>query len=261
MHKLILLFSFLFVGISGIYAQFDEGTSKIELYDMASDMNVYGYMLVKDKLYLINNIEKDDAAQEFDFAMAKIEENLSTIDMEETNPKVKEKLRNLKSFWYKFNQNVTQKMNNKDFRSVSYDVNNWDRLTSDLLEAMKAQYDLPLEKLQGYNDIQYFRKLIQKISMSYLANYLKLSKNFSHEYQNNIQEADAFIKEKTGDLLNDPVTGNIITDLIVDWNFLRANLLHPTQKNPKTIFALSVSIDYHLRMIKERLIQKMVDTF
>ncbi len=261
MHKLILLFSFLFIGISGIYAQFDEGTSKIELYDMASDMNVYGYMLVKDKLYLINNIEKEDAAQEFDFAMAKIEENLSTIDMEETNPKIKEKLKSLKSFWYKFNQSATRKMNNKDFRSVSYDVNNWDRLTSDLLEAMKAEYDLPLEQLQRYNNIQYFRKLIQKISMSYLANYLHLSKNFSHEYQNNIQEADAFIKEKTSALLNDPVMGNIITDLIVDWNFLRANLLHEKQKNPKTIFALSVSIDYHLRMIKERLIQKMVDTF
>ncbi len=252
---------FLIIGTFGIYAQFDEGTSKVELYNMASDMNVYGYMLVKDKLFLINNIEKEESGQEFDFAMAKIEENLSTIDMEEDNPKVKERLKNLKSFWYKFNQNVTQRMNNKDFRSVSYDVNNWDRLTSDLLESMKVAYDIPADQFKTYNDIQYLRKLIQKISMSYLANYLNLSKSFSHEYRNNIQEADAFIKEETSDLLNDPLTGDIITGLIVDWNFMRANLLHTTQRNPKTIFALSVSIDYHLRVIKERLIQKMVNTF
>ncbi len=259
MKKNLLTF-FLMASLS-IFAQFEEDIPKIKLYDMAADMNVYGYTLVKDKLFLINNIMKDDAAQEFDFAMAKIEENIANIDMTVKDPKVKERLKSLKAFWYKFNQKVTQNMNNDDFKAISYDINNWDRLTSDLMESMKTVYDLPLDKLTLYNDIQYFRKLIQKISMSYLANYKHLSKSLMHEYQKNIQKAEGFIKNKSDQILNDPVAGKYILEVIVDWNFLKSNLQHPTQKNPKTIFMLSVSIDYHLRQIKNRFVQKMIDTF
>ncbi len=259
MKKTILSF-FLLISLS-MWGQFEEDTPKLKLYDMAADMNVYGYTLVKDKLFLINNIMKEDAAQEFDFAMAKIEENLTNIDMSVSNPKIKNQLKNIKAFWYKFNQKVTQNMNNEDFKSISYDVNNWDRLTSDLMESMKTVYDLPLQNLTLYNDVQYFRKLIQKISMSYLANYLHLSKSLMHEYQKNIQKAESFIRDNSDKILNDPVAGNYILQVIVDWNFLKSNLEHPTQKNPKTIFMLSVSIDYHLRQIKNRFIQKMVNTF
>jgi len=255
------LLTFFLMASLNIFAQFEEDIPKIKLYDMAADMNVYGYTLVKDKLFLINNIMKDDAAQEFDFAMAKIEEYLATIDMAEENPKVKEHLKAIKAFWYKFNQKVTQNMNNEDFKAISYDINNWDRLTSDLMESMKTVYDLPLNKLNLYNDVQYFRKLIQKISMSYLANFKHLSKSLMHEYKKNIEQAEKFIRNNSDKILNDTVAGSYILEVIVDWNFLKSNLQHPTQKNPQTIFMLSVSIDYHLRQIKNRFVQKMLDTF
>ncbi len=254
-------FILLFLASIPSFSQFDDDVSKAQLFDMASDMRVYGYTLVKDKLFLINNLMKKDAAQEFDYAMSKIEESLSTIDMDEDNANIKKRLKAVKEFWYKFNQNVTKNMNNKDFRAVSFDINNWNRLTSDLLEAMKANYDLPLDKMSVYFDTQDFRVLLQKITTSYLANYLSLSKSFMHAYQKNISDADNFIKNKSNKLLNNPVSSRLMTEVIVDWGFMRENLTNKKQRNPKTIFMLSISSDYHLRELKTRYLQQFIDKF
>ncbi len=259
-HKRYLLIVSLLISFLSS-AQFDDEVSKTELYDKAVDMGVYAQMLAKDKLYLINNVKKDQAGKEMDYAIAKISENLSEIDLNEEDPKLINQLKNVKKVWAKLNLKVTQNLNHKEFTSLYFEVNTFDRLLSDLVEKMKVVYDLPSEKLEKYDQIQKLRKLIQKISLSYYANYLGLSKSFMHEYKKNIASVDNFIKEKSNLFLNDPVAEKQFADVIIDWNFYRANLLHENAKNPKTIFSLSTSIDYKLRNIKERYIKSLNKNF
>jgi len=242
-------------------AQFDDDVSKTELYDKAVDMGIYAQMLAKDKLYLINNLKKEQAGKELDYAIAKISENLSDIDLNEEDTRITNLLKNVKLVWTKLNLKVTQNLNQKEFTSVYFEVNTFDRLLSDLVEKMRVSYDLPSEELEKYNEIQKLRKLIQKISLSYYANYLGLSKSFMHEYQKNIASVDSFIKQKSNLFLNDPIADKEFSDVIIDWNFYRANLLHQNAKNPKTIFSLSTTIDYKLRNIKDQYIKSLSNNF
>jgi len=243
------------------FSQFDDEVSKTQLYDKAVDMEIYVQMLAKDKLYLINNLRKKQAGTELDYALAKMSENLSDIDLNEENPKITNQLEQVKKVWAKFNLKVTQNLTPKEFTNLYFEVNTFDHLLADLVEKMKINYQLPQKEIKNYDAVQQLRKLIQKISLSYYADYLGLSKSFSHEYKKNIESVDTFIKQKSNIFLNDPVAEKQFSDVILDWNFLRANLLHQQIKNPKTIFSLSTTIDYKLNTIKDNYINKLNQGF
>ncbi|HFX17799.1 MAG TPA: hypothetical protein ENK64_01490 [Flavobacteriales bacterium] len=255
----LMILSLLFPLLS--IAQFDSDTPKIILYDNAMDIGVYTQMVAKDKLYLIYNLQKEEAGQELDYAMAMIAENLSNIDLNEENPQIVDKLRKIKEVWHKLSNTLTLNLTPKEFTNLFFEINTFDRLVSDLIIKMREVYTLPSEKLENYNDIQHLRKAIQKINLSYYANYLGLSKSFMHEYQKNIAKVNAFVKEKSNQFLNDPVAGKYFSDVIVDWNFLKANLLKADAKNPKTVFSLVASIDYKLRIIKNAYIENLSKDF
>jgi len=254
-----LIISLLFLQIS--QAQFDEDISKTQLYDKAVDMGVYVQTLAKDKLYLITNLRKKQAGKELDYALAKISENLDDIDLNEENQKIIEPVKKIKKIWIKFNAKITQQLSPNEFTNLYFEANTFDRLLSDLVEKMKINYQLPQQEINKYNAIQNLRKLIQKISISYYANHLGLNKSFLHEYKKNIESVDRYIKEKSNKFLNDPVAGNDFSDVILDWNFFRSNLLNPQIQNPKTIFSLSTSIDYKLKTIKDKYIEKLNQQF
>ncbi len=242
-------------------AQFDDDVSKIALYDNAKDMEVYTQMIAKDKLYLIYNLKKEQASKELDYAMAMISENLSNIDLNEDNPQLIDKLKKLKDVWAKLNNRLTQNLTPQEFTNLFFEVNTFDRLISDLVIKMREVYPLPLQDLQKYDDIQNLRKSVQKINLSYYANFLGLSKSFMHEYQKNIASVNKFIKEKSNIFLNDPVAGKHFSDVIIDWNFLRANLLDGNAKNPKTVFSLVTAIDFKLKNIKDAYIKNLLKDF
>jgi Fe-S cluster assembly iron-binding protein IscA len=126
---------------------------------------------------------------------------------------------------------------------------------------MVIAYKINTNKFDNYIQLQKFRTLIQKISLSYFANHLGLSKSYLHQYKKNIEEIDTFIKEKSNIFLNDPIAGKYFSNIIVDWNFYRSNLLHKTLQTPKTVYILSTSIDYKLTKIKENYIENLNDTF
>jgi hypothetical protein len=256
---LILFFGITFSILSN--AQFDDEISKTQLYDKATDMEIYVQMLAKDKLYLINNLNKEQAGKELDYALAKMAENISDLDLNIDNPKIIEQLKNAKKIWNKFNLKITQNLSLKEFTNLYFEVNTFDRQLSDLVEKMKINYQLPEKSISKYDEIQKLRKLIQKISISYYADFLGLSKSFSHEYKKNIENVDKFIKQQSNLFLNDPVSGKLFSDVIIDWNFFRSNIFHQTIKNPKTIFSLSTAIDYKLKEIKNRYIQKLNQGF
>jgi len=255
----IFTLGLLFFQIS--HAQFDEELSESQLYDKAVDIRVYVQMLAKDKLYLINNTNKEQAAVELDYALAKMAENISDIDLNNENENIKNQLKSIKQVWRNFSKKATQNLTNKEFTALYFQVNTFDRLIIDLAEKMKVNYQLNLSKMESYNDIQMLRILIQKISISYYANHLGLSKSFLHEYQKNIKSVDDFIKKNSNKFLNDPVSAGIFSDIIIDWNFFRANILHTKQQNPKTIFSLSTTMDYKLKMIKNKYIKALNSDF
>ncbi len=247
------VFILLFLVSFSSFSQFDDEVSKIQLFDMASDMKAYGYTIVKDKIFLINNIEKKLSANELDYALAKVEEYLVIMDMNIKDSEVKKRLRSVKTFWFKFNQKVTNNMLNSDFSNINFEINNWDRLVSDLQEAMKSKYKLPLDYLKIYDEIQLFRILINKTSTSYLANLLKLNKSLIHEYQKNINQSEDFIKRNSNKILNNVISGQYFPEIILDWNFYKKNL-YSKINHPKTVFVLSISIDYHLKLLKDKYI-------
>jgi len=243
-------------------AQFDDDdVSKLSLYDNAKDIEVYAQMAAKDKLYLIYNLKKEQAGKELDYALAMISENLSNIDLNEENPVIVAQLKKIKDVWMKLSNKFTENLSPKEFTNLFFEVNTFDRLISDLVEKMKEIYDLPTEKLSNYDDIQNLRKAIHKINLSYYADALGLSQSFMHEYQKNIKYVNNFVKNKSNHFLNDSVAGRVFSDIIIDWNFLRANLLHPTMKNPKTVFSLVTSIDFKLKNIKEKYIENLTKDF
>ncbi len=260
MNKYLLILFGLLSTITG-NAQFDDDEPKVVLYDNAKDMEVYTQMVAKDKLYLIYNLKKEQASKELDYAMAMISENLSSIDLNETNPQIVKKLKKIKEVWIKLNAKLTQNLTPREFTNLFFEVNTYERLISDLVAKMREIYNLPDEKIAKYDDIQNLRVAIQKINLSYYANYLGLSKSFMHEYQKNITHVNQFIKEKSNVFLNDPVAGKLFADVIIDWNFLRANLFSEQSKNPKTVFSLVTAIDFKLKTIKERYIENLTQDF
>jgi len=253
--KYILILSLLFPLLS--FSQYDDEVSKLELFDKAVDLSVYAQTIAKDKLYLVNNLKKATAAKELDFVLAKFDENLGDIDINVSNTNVRVRIEALKTFWQKFGLTATEIQNFKDFTSFYYQVNTLDRLVSDLVESMKAAYDLPIEKLEKYIGGQHFRKLIQKITMSYYANFLGLSKSYMHAYNKNIEEINKFVKDNSNEFLNDPIAGKYFADIILDWNFFKTNLQNKKLKMPKTVFSLSVSMDYKLWLIKRNYIKQL----
>ena len=244
-----------------INAQFDDDIPKITLYDNAIDIQVYTQMVAKDKLYLIYNLKKEQAGKELDYAMAMISENLSNIDINEDNKQIVDKLKKIKDVWFKLNNKLTQNLLPKEFTNLFFEINTFDRLVSDMVVKMREVYDLPEKNLDKYNDIQNLRRLIQKINLSYYANYLGLSKSFQHEYQKNIESVNQFLKSKSNEFLNDSVAGQSFADIIVDWNFLKANLLSQIVKNPKTVFSLVTAIDFKLKNIKNAYIKEWLRDF
>lgn len=249
----------LLVAVIGIQsnAQFDDSVSKLKLYDDALDMGVYAQMLAKDKLYVIKNLKKEQATKEIDYALAKINENINEIDLEVTTPQVRKNVDRIKEFLLKFDNKSTRVMSSSDFSNLYFEINILDKLISDLDESMFVAYNLNANSIQNYKDIQELRELIQKISVSYYAKLLNLNKSFLHDYQNNIKKINDFIADKSNAFLNDPIIGKYFPDFILDWNFLKANLKSTKYKNPKTIFSMSVSIDYHLKQIKDAYFNKL----
>ncbi len=244
-----------------LQAQFEDDLPKMILYDNAVDIQVYIQMAAKDKLYLINNLKKEQAGKELDYTMAIISENLSNIDLNEENEQIVAKLKEIKEVWYKLSKKLTQTLSPGDFNNLFFEVNTFDRLISDLVEKMREKYDLPDKNLNKYNDIQNLRRLIQKINLSYYANYLGLSKSFQHEYQKNIASVNEFIKSKSNIFLNDAIAGENFADIIVDWNFLKANLLSKISKNPKTVLSLVMSMDFKLKNIKNAYVEQWKKDF
>ena len=244
-----------------INAQFDDNIPKIALYDNAIDIQVYTQMVAKDKLYLIYNLKKEQAGKELDYAMAMISENLSNIDINEDNEQIVDKLKKIKDVWFKLNNKLTQNLIPKEFTNLFFEINTFDRLVSDMVIKMREVYTLPENNLNKYNDIQNLRRLIQKINLSYYANYLGLNKSFQHEYQKNIESVNQFLKSKSNMFLNDPIAGQYFADIIVDWNFLKANLLSKMVKNPKTVFSLVTTIDFKLKNIKNAYIKEWLRDF
>jgi len=259
--KNILLIILSLIIVQQSYSQFDDEMSKTELYDKAVDLEVYVQMLAKDKLYLIDNIFKKQASKEFDYALAKISENINDLDLNITDPDVRTLMKSAKKVWKKLHQKILENINVKDFAALYFNINTFERLISDMANKMEVRYQLHASEMENYNDIQTLRKLIQKITISYYANAIGLNKSFMHEYQKNIKNVDEFIKENSNKFLNDPISGNVFSDIIIDWNFFRSNVLHTKQHNPKTVFSLSTTIDYKLKTIKDRYIQKMNDNF
>ncbi len=260
MNKIFLiLFAIMFPAL--INAQFDDDLPKIALYDNAIDIQIYTQMVAKDKLYLIYNLKKEQAGKELDFAMAMISENLSNIDINESNEQIVSKLKKIKDVWFKLNNKLTQTLTPKEFTNLFFEINTFDRLVSDMVIKMREVYDLPEKNINKYNDIQNLRRLIQKINLSYYANYLGLSKSFQHEYKKNIESVNQFLKTKSNTFLNDPVAGQSFADIIVDWNFLKANLLSQMVKNPKTVFSLVTAIDFKLKNIKNAYIKEWLRDF
>jgi len=243
-------------------AQFDDDdVSKLSLYNNAKDIEIYAQMAAKDKLYLIYNLKKEQAGKELDYALAMISENLTNIDLNEDNPVIVSKLKKIKKVWMKLSSKFTQNLSPKEFTNLFFEVNTFDRLISDLVEKMKEIYDLPSDKLSNYNDIQNLRKAIQKINLSYYADALGLSKSFTHEYQKNIKNVNDFVKNKSNHFLNDSVAGPVFSDIIIDWNFLKTNLLNSDLKNPRTVFSLATSIDFKLKNIKNKYIKNLTKDF
>ena len=234
-----------------LQAQFDDDDlPKTTLYDNAIDVRVYTQMAAKDKLYLIYNLKKNHAAKEMDYALAMISEYLSNIDLNEEDEQILLRLKKIKEVWFKLNNKLTQTLTPTEFTNLFFEVNTFDRLISGLIEKMREVYDLPKKNLDKYNDIQGLRQLIQKINLSYYASYLGLSKSFQHEYQKNISNVSQFIKKKSNEFLNDPVAEENFSAIIVDWNFLKTNLLSKTSKNPKTVLSLVTAMDFKLKYIK-----------
>ncbi len=255
-NKYLIFFFIFYTGIT-VNAQFDESVSKFKLFDDALDMEVYIQMLAKDKLYIIKNLKKEQASKEIDYALAKINDNLSEIDLEETNPQLRQHIDKIKDFMMKFDTKLAATKTAKDFSSLYFDINIFDKMISDMSEAMLTVYNLDGNEIQNYRDIQELRKLIQEISVSYYANLLNLNKSFSHNFRNNVDKINDFIAQKSNTFLNDPIVGKYFPDFILDWNFLKANLQSEKYKNPKTIFSMSVSIDYHLKQIKDAYFDKL----
>ena len=239
-----------------LQAQFDDDLPKTALYDSAVDIQVYNQMVAKDKLYLIYNLKKEQASKELDYAMAMISENLSNIDLNEDNEQLVVRLKKIKDVWFKLNNKLSQTLAPQDFTNLFFEVNTFDRLMSDLINKMREIYDLPKKNLSKYNDIQNLRMLLQKINLSYYTNVLGLSKSFQHEYQKNIQNVSQFIKTKSNRFLNDSVAGENFSDIIVDWNFLKVNLLSKASKHPKTVLSLVTSMDYQLKNIKNTFVNQ-----
>lgn len=237
-------------------AQFDDDLPKATLYDNAVDIQVYTQMVAKDKLYLIYNLKKEQAGKELDYAMAMISENLSNIDLNEDNEQLIRQLKKIKEVWFKLNNKLTQTLSPAEFTNLFFEVNTFDRLISGFIEKMREIYDLPKANLKKYNDIQRLRKLIQKINLSYYANLLGLSKSFQHEYHKNIEKVNQFLKTKSNTFLNDPVAGENFSNIIVDWNFLKVNLLSNVSKNPKTVLSLVTAMDFKLKNIKNEYVKK-----
>jgi hypothetical protein len=242
-------------------AQFDDEYSKTQLYDKVVDLHTYVQMVGKNKLYLINNTQVPLATKELDFALSKINENINEVDLNNEDDKIKSQLKTIKIFWYKFNEKAAKPQSIKEFTAFYYQMNTFDKLITNLVETMVVQYDMPTKKISNYTELQKFRTLIQKISLSYFANHLGLSKSYLQEYKKNIAEIDIFIKEKSNVFLNDQIAGKYFSNIIMDWNFYRANLLHKTLNTLKTVYILSTSIDYKLGKIKESYIKKLNNTF
>jgi len=252
LKKVFFFVTFLVVFTS--YPQFDDTVPKAKLFDDINDIGVLIQTLAKDKLYIISGLKKGRAKKELDNALSTINESISEIDLNEDDIEIQNQLKKIKEFWTKFNKSSVQKLDYKEYSNVYFQVNTFERMVSDLSQKMFEVYQLDGEKYANYQDIQKLRKLIQMLTVSYYAKHLDLSKNFLHQYQKNIAEIDNFIKEKSNVFLNDPVTEGFFQDFILDWNFFRANLLHPSIKNPKTVFSLSNSIDYQLFKVKNKYI-------
>ncbi len=233
-----------------LQAQFDDDLPKVILYDNAVDIRIYVQMAAKDKLYLIHNLKKEQAGKELDYAMAMVSENLSNIDLNEENESIVNLLKEIKEVWFKLSDKLTRTLSPADFNNLFFEINTFDRLISGLIEKMREKYNLPRRNLKKYNDIQNLRRLIQKINLSYFANYLGLSKSFLHEYQKNIKSVNQFFKTKSNIFLNDRIAGENFSDIIADWNFLKTNLLNKTLKNPKTVLSLVTAMDFKLKNIK-----------
>ncbi len=260
MKKIFIIFLGLIYPIVS-FGQFDDAYSKTQLYNKAVDLHTYVQMVGKNKLFLINNMQVSLATKELDYALSKINENINEIDLNEDDAAIKSKLKKVKTFWYKFNEKATKSQTNKEFTAFYYKINTFDKLIIDLVEAMVVSYKIDAEKFENYTQLQKFRALIQKISLSYFANYLGLSKSYLHQYKKNIAEIDTFIKEKSNVFLNDPIADKYFSNIIVDWNFYRSNLLHKTLQTPKTVYILSTSIDYKLSKIKESYIDNLNSAF
>jgi len=255
-NQLILLLILLFLNFKS-FSQFDDTVPKAQLYNDALDMSVYIQMLAKDKLYLISGLKKEKAQNEFDYSLSKINDAINEIDINEDNLEIKKQLEQIKKFWVKFNKAAINNLDYKEYSVVYFQINTFDRLVSDLAQKMFENYNFNQEDFENYQDIQKLRKLIQAITVSYYAKHLHLSQNFLHQYKKNIEEIDNFIKNKSNVFLNDPATGELFQGFILDWNFFRANLLHPQLKNPKSIFSLSNTMDYHLNKIADKLIDSL----
>jgi len=248
---ILLLFNF------QSFAQFDNTVSKAKLYDDALDIGIYIQMLAKDKLYLISGLKKEKAQDEFDYSLSKINEAISEIDINEDDPEIQNQLAKIKKFWIQFNKTAIKDLDYKAYSVMYFQINTFDRLISDLSQKMFVKYNFNEKDFETYQDIQKLRKLIQTITVSYYAKHLNLSQNFLHQYSKNIEEIDNFIKNKSNVFLNNPSTEKFFQGFILDWNFFRANLLHPKLKNPKSIFSLSNTMDYHLNKVSNKLIDSL----
>jgi hypothetical protein len=254
---LYLLLAILLFPMTG-FSQFESDASKEELYDNAHNIRIYIQMALKDKLYLINGQQVKYATKELDFSVAKIDESINIIDLNVEEPKLREQMDRIKELWHKFSLISTQKIDNKEFMKVYYQVNMFDKMVSDLIEKMFVTYHLSSDKFKKYRSIQQLRYLIQKTAFNYYANSLGLSKSVSHEYQKNIERIDTFIKEQSNMLLNDNSKEQSFVRIITDWNFFRANLFHLKMKNVRTIFSLSTSMDYKLKTTKDAYLNSLI---
>lgn len=193
--------------------------------------------IAKDYLMILAGIKTEEAAKDLDEYASVFNENLHDLTIYAKTKETKDLLTNISEIWRQLRLEVTEEPSSNAAIKVIEDANSLLTLANSLTEKIVTQSGLKSGTLVNMSGKQ--RMNIQRISVFYLANYLKLSKDYSSQMKETISNFESSLNNLLLATENTEEINTLLKLQQQEWAFFKKSIMNQNNMLPASVFSSS----------------------
>ena len=229
---LIIILCFLFTQLS-----FGQSLSASQAINKSGKQRAISQRIAKDYLMIVAGVKVEDATKDLDEYASIFNENIHDLTIYCKTKETKDILVTINEIWRQLRLEVSETPSADAALKVIEDANSLLVLSNALSEKIVSQSGLKSANLVNVSGKQ--RMYIQRASVFYLANYLKLSKDYTNQMKETITGFESGLTTLSTAPENTEDLNTLIKLQQQEWVFFKKSILNQSNMLPTSVFSSS----------------------